>query len=194
MELYKGLPIFAVNANDATVFSSISLVDIPAIETDFIKLAKEDEVGDLKLSINEEKKFISGPALIPDFPIYRKDSKGHKFYVKFDEEAILRFAEMFFKNNRQNEGNVMHQIAINGVTFFESYLINKERGIVPIEFKDLPNGSWIVSAKIENEDVWKLVKEGVLRGFSVDIENVSFDEIQNSEITSLKQLIDYINK
>ena len=185
---YNGLPIFVVDINDRTVFNNISIVDFPAIECDFIWLSKETEI---KFKVNEEKRTISGPVLIPDKPIYRKED-GKEFYIKFEAPAIRAFAEKFFRDSRQNEGNVEHQISVNGITFYESYLLNKERGIAPKEYEDLPDGTWFVSAKVENDEVWNLVKDGTLRGFSVDI----FSKISEpkTEINNLQELMEYLNK
>lgn len=184
---YNGLPIFVVDLNDNTIFNNISIVDYPAIECDFIKLSKETEI---KFKVNEEKRTISGPVLIPNKPIYRRDDDGNEFYIKFEADTIRMFAEKFFRDGRQNEGNVEHSFGVNGITFYESYLLNKERGIAPKEFEDLPDGTWMVSAKVENDDVWKLVTDGTLRGFSVDI----FTRISEpkTEIDNLKDLIDYL--
>ena len=56
------------------------------------------------------------------------------------------------------------------------------------EFADVPDGTWIVSAKIENDKVWELVKSGVLRGFSIE-GKLGVRE----EISTLEELIDYMN-
>lgn len=186
---YNGLPIFIVDLDDKTVFNNISIVDFPAIECDFIQLSKTAEI---KFKVNEEKRIISGPVLIPEQPIYRRDEDGREYYIKFDEKTILRFAEKFFHDHRQNEGNIQHSFGVNGITFFESYIVNKERGISPVEFEELPDGTWFVSAKVENDDVWQLIKDGALRGFSIDIMAPIRNE-KPKELDSLDELMDYLN-
>lgn len=185
--LYNGLPIYTVDINDESIFNNVSIVDAPAIEQDFIQLAKQTEI---KFSVNEEKRTISGPALIPDLAIYR-EAFGKKFYVKFTADTIKKYAVKFFKDNRENEGNIQHSWGVNGITFYESYLINKERGLAPKEFEDLPDGTWMLSARVDNDDVWTLIKEGVLRGFSVDIQS---SLSSNDELKNLQDLVEYINK
>lgn len=188
MQLYKGLPIYFVDINDETIFNNISIVDCPAIQEDFIKLAKEVEI---QFKVNEEKRIVSGPVLIPEQPIYRRSADGKEYYIKFDEKSIREFAVKFFKDHRNTEGNVQHQFAAKGITFFESYLLNRERGIVPAEFNDLPDGTWFVSARIDNDELWSLIKDGTLRGFSVDILTTLSEE---REIDSLEDLLEYLNK
>lgn len=185
---YKGLPVFVVDINDASIFNNVSLVDDPAVRETFIKLSKQEE---LKFSVNDEKRIVSGPALIPDFPIYR-DMDGEKFYLKFTEDTVKEYAIKFFRDKREGEGNIQHQFGVNGITFFESYLLNKERGIVPKEFENLPDGTWFLSAKIDNDEVWQLVKDGVLNGFSVDIQTSISPE--KDELNSIDDLIKYFKK
>lgn len=187
MAEYKGLPIYIVDINDDSVFNNVSIVDYPAIEHNFIQLSKQVEI---EFSINEEKRTISGPVLVPDLPIYRRFG-DQEFYIKFTAETIKKYAIKFFKDKREGEGNIEHQWSVNGVTFFESYLLNKERGIAPKEFADLPEGTWFLSAKIENDDVWKMIKDGALRGFSVDIQSTLSED--NKEIDSIDELIEYLN-
>lgn len=185
---YNGLPIFVVDINDDSVFNNVSIVDMPAIERNFIQLSRQTEI---KFSVNEEKRTISGPALIPDFPIFR-DIDGRKFYIKFTADTIKQYAVKFFKDNRENEGNIQHSWGVNGITFYESYLLNKERGIAPKEFEDLPDGTWMLSAKVENDKVWELIRNGQLKGFSVDIQSTISTE-KEPELKTLSQLVEYLN-
>ena len=186
---YKGLPVFSVSIEDDNIFDNISLVDLPAIQTDFIKMAEEVEV---KFAVDSEKHIVSGPVIIPEQMIYRND--GHRqFYIKFSKEAIEQMAIRFFRDHRNTEGNVMHQVPVNGVTFYESYLLDRSRAIVPAEFADLPDGTWFVSAKITNEDVWRLVMEGSLRGFSIDA-FLTMKPAKDEEIDSISDLVDYLKE
>lgn len=185
---YKGLPVFQVTIEDDNIFDNISLVDLPAIETNFIRMAEEVEV---KFSVNTEKRIVSGPVIIPEQMIYRNDGK-RQFYIKFNRETIEQMALRFFKDHRNTEGNVMHQVPVNGVTFFESYLLNRDRGIVPVEFSDLPDGTWFVSAKIESDEVWSLVTENKLRAFSIDAMLTLRPAQDNKDLDSVEDLINYL--
>lgn len=191
MKKYKGLPLYEVEFNDEnSVFNWVSIVTEPAIMENFIRLSKQDDEK-VRLKVNEEKRIVSGPALIPGEPIYRNQG-GRQFYITWTEETIKQVAINFFQHNRQNEGNVEHAVPFNGITFYESYILDKERGIVPKEFEDLPNGTWMLSAKIDNDEVWRMVKEGLLTGFSIDMSGVEFKE--ERVIDSLEEFMEYINK
>lgn len=187
---YKGLPIYDIEFSDESVFNNIALVTEPAIQETFIQLSKQDNTQ-IQLKIDEEKRMVSGPALIPDQPIYRNQG-GRQFYIKYSKDTIAKMALNFFKAHRNTEGNVEHAVPVNGITYFESYLLNKERGIVPKEFKNLPDGTWILTAKVENDDVWDLVKSGELTGFSIDIANIEFKD--EKEIDTLEDFVEYLNK
>lgn len=185
MEQYNGLPVFAIDFNEESWWNSISIVERPAIERNFIQLSQQTQV---KFSINEEKREVSGPAIIPGQLIYRRDENG-EYYIKFSEDTIKKMAIEFFRENSQNNGNVEHSIDVKGVTFFESYLLNKERGINPVEFSDLPKGTWIVSAHIENDDLWNLIKDGTLQGFSIDCA-AAFKETK--ALDTLEEFFEYL--
>ena len=147
MKYYNNLPIYEIEFDEElSVFNNVSFVTRPAIEEGFIRLSKQDDVK-IQLKINEESRIVTGPALIPGQPIYR-DQGGHKFYITWTEDTIKQVAINFFQHNRQTQGNIEHQFSFNGVCFFESYILNKERGLVPKEFEDLPNGTWMLSARI----------------------------------------------
>ncbi len=186
--IYNGLPVFDLTIEDDNIFENVSLVDFPAIQRDFVHFAEETEI---KFSVNEEKHIVSGPVLIPDQLIYRR--QGNKeYYVRFSAEAIEQMALRFFQDSKQNEGNVMHEVEVNGITYFESYIVNRERGIAPTDFSDLPDGTWFMSAKVENEQLWALIKEGKIRGFSIAAELTQ--RPANDEIDTLEDLMEYINK
>jgi len=55
------------------------------------------------------------------------------------------------------------------LTMFESWIVDEKRGIKPMKgYEDVKDGSWFGSFKVENEDVWKMIKDGTVRGFSVE--------------------------
>ena len=190
MSTYKGFPIYEILFDDIeSVFNNVAIVTEPAIMETFIQLSKQDD-SRVRMKVDEEQRIVSGPALIPDELIYRNQG-GQQFYIKYSADTIKKMAVNFFKNSRQNEGNVEHQISVNGITYFESYIIDKERGVAPREFADLPDGTWILSAKVNNDEVWQLVKDGTLTGFSIDISNIRFKD--EKEIETLEEFIEYLN-
>lgn len=86
----------------------------------------------------------------------------------------------------------------NGITYFQSLIIDKENGICPTAFKDLPDGTWIVGCKVDNDAVWNAVKSGEVKGFSIDgyfhaePEKQEEKHEEKSTIDSLDDLFDWL--
>lgn len=189
MEMYDGKPLLrlAINGEEDGV-NIISLVEFPAVERNFIQLSKE-----VKLSLNEEKKELLGVALIPDMPIYRRDKQG-EYYITFSAESIRKIAIDFYRKLNVNMADVEHNHNIqNGITYFQSMIIDKDNGICPAAFKDLPNGTWIVGCKVENDKVWEAVKSGEVKGFSIDGCFHAEEEKQEDEKKTLDNLDDFFD-
>ena len=71
----------------------IGLVDRPAIERNFNAFKSNEQKA--HFTLNEEKRIISGPAMIADMPLYRKDEQLGEYYVVFDKIAIRCIVEKF---------------------------------------------------------------------------------------------------
>ena len=163
------LPVYemVINPDESSEVevSFVALVDKPAIEKNFLAFNKA-----LQFAINEEKRIISGPAMIANQLIYRKDTNG-EYNVFFSPETIREIAIKFFKKDYQKNINLFHDpnLSLDGVTIFESFVSDAERGISPMKgFEDSPDGTWFISAKVENDEVWNKIKSGEVKGFSVE--------------------------
>jgi hypothetical protein len=146
--------------------------------------------------VNEEQRIVSGPLMVADQLIYRNNDKMGEHYVKFSAETIKQIAIKFSKKKYQMNVNLMHDPnkQVEGVTMFESFIVDKKRGILPMEqFSDVPDGSWFGSFYVENPDVWDAVKKGELRGFSVE-GLFSYDEPMTKEEEALKKISQLLNE
>jgi hypothetical protein len=147
----------------------IGLVDRPAIERNFQAFREHQQKAAFVL--NEEKRIISGPAMIADMPLYRKDEQLGEYYVIFDKRAIQTIVEKFSAKGYLKNFNLFHnaQQQVSDVTIFNSFVSDKELGIAPMTgFEDVADGSWFISAKVNNPTVWEAVKAGTIKGFSVE--------------------------
>jgi len=165
------LPIYELMINediqDDAEVSFIALVDRPAIQKNW-NAFKENAKFQI---ISEDKRIISGPVMLADSPIYRNDSTNGEYYVVFSKDTIFKIAQKFFKKGYQANVNLMHdsEQQVSGVTMFESFISDKDRGIMPMKgFEDAPDGSWFGSFKVEDDSVWQMIKEGKVKGFSVE--------------------------
>jgi len=163
----------------------IALVDSPAIESDFMAFSDK---RNFKV-ISEDKRIVSGWAMLAEKPIYRRDDDGKEYYVKFTADSIKNIVEQFFKNSLNNQTNANHETNkfLEGVYVFESFLIDESRGIgVPKGYDDAPDGSWFISMKVDNNEVWESVKNGTFKGFSVE---GIFDKSNDDFMLRLKNFV-----
>lgn len=166
----NGLPCYSLNIDDSenTGCFKISLVDFPAVETSFLCFNTEPEKFNFKVT-DDEKHIVTGIALRCNVPIYRVSPDGTEYYVLFTKDTVEHIMQKFAKDNNGFNISLQHELDVKDCYVVESYLINKERGIVPQEFSDIEDGSWVVSVKIENPKVWEYIKEGNCSGFSIEI-------------------------
>ena len=161
--------VFYINIDDElTGINAISLVESPAVEKDFLCFSKEKET--IKLNFDNAKRVISGVVCLADTPIYRYNERYGEYYVVFSKETIQKMVEKFAKMDLFKSVNLQHDDTkfVDGIYMFESYIINKERGINPVEFSDIPDGSWIASYKVENDELWdEIINGNKLNGFSL---------------------------
>ena len=168
---YKGLPVYNISIDFDTDegLQLVSLVDDPAVVESFLTFNSEEPVK-LVFTSDEEQHIISGVSLLADTPIYRNDG-GEGYYVVFTKETIKQLVEKYNKENKTNLTSLQHNgEIISDCVMVESYFIDKERGICPKEFSHCPDGSWITSYKVTNDELWNKIKtSGQLNGFSVEI-------------------------
>lgn len=154
------LPIYEVSIGE---LEAISLVQRPAIEQDFMLFSKQEE---MKFSLDEEKHMAFGPALIAEKPIYRVSPSGEEYYVVFTAEVIEHLFTQYMKNKVSNYSLEHSGENIDGVYLIESFI--KRKGLQPIGFESVSDGSWFISLKVENEEAWEQLKAGKIKGFSVE--------------------------
>ena len=146
---------------------------------------------------NEEQHIISGPLMLADTKILRNNSKFGEHYVTFSPETIKDIAIKFSKKGYQKNVNLMHDsnMQVDGLVMFESFIVDKSRGVLPMAgYEDAKDGSWFGSFYVENEQVWKLIKEGKVKGFSVEgyFDYAAPVQEQSYEVQKLKELAELL--
>jgi len=166
MKKEEKIPVYELIVSNDTVdgVTAMSLVDEPAVEVNFLTFNKQEKIN-FKIE-NEEKRIITGPALIPDKQIYRYNKKtGEEYYVYFSNKTVEKLAHNFILDNKQNNITLQHQVNGNGVKLIESWLSKNENELD----LGLPIGTWFVSYKISNDEIWEDVKSGEFNGFSIEV-------------------------
>jgi hypothetical protein len=143
--------------------------------------------------VNDEERIVVGPAMIPDLPIYRRDETG-EYYVFFDKKTIETIALKFYAKGFQQNANEMHAKAVDGITFFQSWIADESKGIPKMkQFEDLPDGTWFLGAKVENDETWAKVKDGTFKGFSVegmfDMTEIKMRKSADDIIAKLREML-----
>ncbi len=145
---------------------AISIVESPAIESDFVALKNQE----IKLAeVDKEKKILMGALLIPNKPIYRNGGEG-EYYIFFSKDTIVKASQMFLQNGNQSRSTLEHAQALNGLTLVESWIVeDKAKDKTALYGLDVPVGTWMGSVKVNNEDVWnEYVKTNKVKGFSIE--------------------------
>lgn len=157
-----------INEDDETGMNAISLVESPAVEHNFLCFAKENK---LNLELRDETQhIITGVVALADTPIYRYNPSLGEYWVVFTRETIQKMIEKYAKSGLFNSVNLDHDDDrfTDSVYMIESYTVNRERGIIPLGFEDIPDGSWICSFKVEDESLWKeIIGTDHFNGFSL---------------------------
>jgi hypothetical protein len=160
-----------------------------------INSIEREKMSKQRFQTDDEKRIVLGPAMIPDQKIFRKDRNGDPYYVFFTAETIKMIAEKYMRNKYLDNNDQMHDgKAVNDVYVFESWIKESEEDkSSKYGYNDLPIGTWFVSMKVKNEDVWKKVKSGELNGFSV---SGFFEEVASfhREEAFLKELAEILKK
>ncbi len=195
MKRYEG----KYNKKSKGVFA-ISLVNAPATEETFIAMAKQDKIVKFA-KVDEEQRILMGLVLQPEQLIYRVDEDGNEFEMFFSAETIKDFSQNFFQSGFQLNSKLEHDETIENVTFVESWLVADSKKDKSAAYGlSYPVGSWLVSMKVDNDDIWNnYIKTGELKGFSIDgmveLEEVNFkSNIQMSKsnkniLALLKQIV-----
>lgn len=166
MKTLNGLPVYEdVLSDDRCGMLRISLVDLPAVESDFQKFGKPVRV----VMESEEKRLILGVVMRAGFPIYRVDEERGEYYTMFSAETIRAMAEKYLDENRQNRVNLMHcGEEVRGVNMVQLFIKDSAKGVSPAGFEDIEDGSLFAEFHVEDDEIWNWIREGILRGFSLE--------------------------
>ena len=151
---------------EAIGVEAISVVENPAIESDFVALSNQE----IKLAeVDKEKRLLMGALLIPNKPIYRRNG-DNEYYVFFSKETILKASQIYLQKGNQSNSTLEHKSELKGLTLVESWIVeDKDKDKTALYGLDAPVGSWVGSVKVDNDEVWNdYVKTGKVKGFSIE--------------------------
>ena len=182
--------------DETSGIDAVSVVESPAIESDFIALKKHEI--ELK-EVDAEKRILMGAALIPNKQIYRKNDKNEEYYIYFSEETVRKASELFFMNSNQNNATLEHKQKLDGMSVVESWIVEGSHDKSMNYGFNFPKGTWVISMKVNNDEIWNKVKLGEVKGFSIegyfaDKYEMSLNNIEMEEKAMVEKIKELITK
>lgn len=172
----------------------VSLVKNPAVETTLMKFSSEEKM----YFSNEEKRVVYAPAMIPNKMIFRNDIQGEPANVFYTAETIEKLQQNYFRNKGNFSTNLDHaDNNIEGVFPFESWIVqNKEIDKSKDMGFDVPNGTWMMGHKIDNDSVWNdYIKTGKIDGLSIEASLLHKEQLINKvNMSKLDAVIEAIKQ
>lgn len=188
---------------------TISLVDSPAIMRKFELFSQANKTDNTKQlfldQFDNDKRIISGYAMLPNLPIYRYDEESkEEYFIKYSIEDIEYLQNLFMKDKDIHSTNIMHNpdlaLSKDDIFLFESFIVDNKRGVnVSEKYGKQIQGGWFVSYKVLNDNLWNELKTGKtkLSGFSVELSGYHEpinEEKYDIDEEILDKLIDIFNK
>jgi len=186
------IELFIKDEAEDGVFA-ISLVDEPAIESDFLALSKQDNSNKFNIKLKEidkKRKVVVGYALIPDLEIPRvKD--GKEFNIVMSKETVALAAKLYMKNLNLANVTSQHDKPVQGCCVIESWIIEDPSMDKAVTYNLEPKpvgGEWVVMMALTDEEYAK-VENGEYNGFSIEASLSGFDQLEQSkELTEDEQI------
>ena len=173
---------------------AISLVSGAAIEEDMVFFGKEK--NNLTFAkVDKEKRMLVSPALIPNKQIFRYDpNTDSEYYVYFSKETVRKASELYLKHNNHHKATYEHQDRVSGVLTVESWIKEGEMDKSKMFGYDLPNGTWFVKMRIDNDELWSKIKDGELKGLSIEgYFTNKFEAMQQKQATT-EEILSALNE
>lgn len=164
------LPIYdaTITDIDCGVFC-VSLVTNPATQVDFVCFDENKPL--VKFAVeNAVERMVSGVIMLADTPIYRRTADNFEYYVRYSKDTLKLMAEKMIFDGVGSNVNIQHEDGSNvdGVNLVELFVIDREKGIAPTYFSEVPDGSLIGTYKVHNDDVWAMIEKGEVLSFSLE--------------------------
>ena len=170
MKLFNNLPLYeALIADETCGTFCVSLVTDPATEVNFIAFDEDKKIE--KFAVKDKvERMVSGVIMLASTPIYRRTADNFEYYITYSKDTLKTMAEKMIFDGVGSQVNIQHQDGSNveGVNLVELYIIDREKGIAPEYFANVPDGSLIGTYKVHNDEVWNMIENGDVLSFSLE--------------------------
>lgn len=204
------LPIYELDFDETMEemgMQAVSFVESPAIMNDFVYFSNQEE----KMFLQEDKRIVVSPLLIPNQLIYRISESGEPYYIRWSEETIRKIGQKYINEQKQNVVTVEHpmidnpQLTYNECAIDDVYMLKmwivEDMNTDPINtvygFNKLPNGTLCVMYKVHNRGLWKKIKNKEVKGLSLEavcnLSKVNFNKIGNNKMSLFERITEFLN-
>lgn len=179
------IPIFDISVDEEGLgLFGLSFVDNPAIQVELHAFKAEQQK--VYFSSHEKREVVS-PVLIPNQLIIR-EAMGIPYYIRASEETIKKIYEKYMLSGNWNNFTYMHENmeldiserVQDGVYLQRLWIIEDEK-LDDANTKygfSLPKGTLMMKAKVQNRQIWNEIREGKLRGISLE---ALFDKVNTNK-------------
>jgi len=176
--------------------SAMGFVSSPAIEEKLVYFKNEKNNYVFGKVVDEEQGIIVSPALIPEKRIFRYNPlTNEEYYVYFSKETIKKLSQNFLISGNHINATEEHENPIKGVHLIYSWIVENQQDqlMTKYGFKNIPDGTWVVSYKIENEDIKQKIRNGDITGVSIEAWlSEKFDS--KSQVDKDREILEKIRK
>lgn len=179
------IPIFDISVDgDELGMFGISFVDNPATQ---VQLHAFKEEAEKVYYSSHEKREVVAPVLIPNQLIIR-EAMGIPYYLRANEETIQKIYEKYMLSGNWSHFTYQHENmeldiserVQDGVYLQRLWIIEDEK-LDDANTKygfSLPKGTLMMKAKVQNRQIWNEIREGKLRGISLE---ALFDKVNTNK-------------
>jgi hypothetical protein len=174
----QGLPVFEMKEdakNYSTEFGCGGLIEEVEYmgKKMFQSCSYKKQKNDMQFSVDTEKRMIYSPAMKPGILIPRLDDiTGERYFVTFKPETIEIMAQRYLIEKRIDKTNYEHtDKKFDGVYLVESWIVNggQDKAYdLGYSKEQIPKGTWMVGFRVDNEEVWSMIKKGKVKGISIE--------------------------
>lgn len=198
--MINDLPIYQALLNEEEDgITCLSLVADPATETSMMFFSKEKPLLEFKVE-DEDKQIFTSLIMCANRPIYRISNNGFEYYIIYSKETLEKMSIRMMKQGTQNLFNFNHESnnTTDTINCLELFIKDSTKGINPIGFENVEEGSLFGTFKVEDKATWEMIKNNNL---SISLEGYfTIEEIKennkelnsNSKMSKLEKLKEII--
>lgn len=192
----KGLKIVEAIDNDSQTRRDYTKLGIKSVSPSSLQSFKRQE-----FALDNEKRMIYSPAMKPGILIPRIDEQTmERYFVTFKPETIERMSQRYMIDKRSGGGHTNYEhsdLKFEDVYLVESWIVDGEQDkaySLGFTKEQVPKGTWMVGFRCDSDEVWEMVKNGEIKGISIEGNFEYKFSSTNTDEYLLKEIINIINQ